>query len=203
MKVIMRYPKDHKETTRRRIVGSAAQTLRRDGIVASGVIGLMADAGLTQGGFYTHFASKDALVDEALQLAMVETRRKFSRLVADARAEGRSAIIALIDGYLSERHLEAPGMGCLLSSLGAELARQPEPIRRTAERAMNELIELIASEVPAPYQGRAGAILGLLSGTLQLARLGGTRNDQRALLDQGRSAAYVLAGVEMRNAAAA
>jgi TetR/AcrR family transcriptional regulator, transcriptional repressor for nem operon len=194
MEIIMRYAKDHKEATRRRIIESASRTFRRDGIVASGVVGLMSEAGLTQGGFYTHFASKDVLVDEALHDAMTGTRRWFAQAAADARAAGKSPIGSLIDRYLSEKHLDMVDSGCAFSALGPELSRQSDASRRTAQRGLADLVDVLATELPPERREYAAPLFALLSGTLQFARLAGTRADAVALLEGGRRAAHELTG---------
>ena len=128
----MRYAKDHREKTRRRIVETASRALRRNGIGASGVVGLMSEAGLTQGGFYTHFASKDALVGEAIDHAQKNARRWLAGVAAAAREKQGDPVSAVIDAYLSVAHLDAAGGGCTLAALGSEIGHQSDAIRRSA-----------------------------------------------------------------------
>ncbi|PZQ58226.1 MAG: TetR/AcrR family transcriptional regulator [Sphingomonas taxi] len=190
----MRYAKDHREKTRRRIVETASRALRRNGIGASGVVGLMSEAGLTQGGFYTHFASKDALVGEAIDHAQKNARRWLAGVAAAAREKQGDPVSAVIDAYLSVAHLDAAGGGCTLAALGSEIGHQSDAIRRSAFSGMADIIELLAEQMPAERRHLASAFYGLLAGTLQLARLAPTREEQEAVLEAGRRAARDITG---------
>ena len=91
----MRYRKEHKAETRKRVVDAAARRLRRDGIAATGVVDLMADAGLTHGGFYAHFPSKDSLVREALLSSWAQNRNDLQREIDNAQARKRDPLDGL------------------------------------------------------------------------------------------------------------
>lgn len=189
----MRYAKDHREKTRRRIVETASRVLRRNGIAASGVIGLMNEAGLTQGGFYTHFASKDALVGEAIDHAQKKARRWLAGVAAAAREKDGDPLDDVINAYLSMAHVNAAGGGCTLAALGSEIGHQSDDIRRSAFSGMTDIIDVLAEQMPAERRYLASAIYGLLAGTLQLARLAPTRDEQETLLESGRRAAREIA----------
>jgi AcrR family transcriptional regulator len=171
----MRYAADQKEQTRARMVETAARVLRRDGIAAAGVATLMAEAGLTNGAFYAHFASKEALVAEAIVAALAESNARFVRAIDEA-APGREldAVIAL---YLDQRHVDHPELGCAVAALGPELARRPAETRAAVDAAIGKLVTTIAGALPpgrpAAQRDRldvARAVFASLAGTIQLAR---------------------------------
>ena len=117
----MRYPDGHKEEVRARIIHAASKALRRYGLEGVSIPDLMKRVGLTHGGFYTHFKSRDALVAEAVSAAAQETAEGvFSGSLSLAEAVGR---------YLSLGHLENPAAGCVLAALGADGVRQPKRVR--------------------------------------------------------------------------
>ena len=117
----MRYSPDHKEKTRARILESAATVFRRQGYHATGVDKVMEEAGLTAGGFYAHFASKDALLAEALEHYATKNTGKFEGGQKDA--SDREQVKAIVDRYLTASHRRHPERGCPLPSLAAEVAR--------------------------------------------------------------------------------
>src|SRR6266702_2212272 len=102
-----RYGNEHKEETRRRIIESAGRRLKRDGIDGSGIAALMADAGLTNGAFYAHFASKEDLVATAVADQLREQRESLS-----AVAPGRAGVEQLVRAYLSSEHRDHREAGC-------------------------------------------------------------------------------------------
>src|SRR5471032_858819 len=113
----MRYAKGHKEATRKQIARIASGRFRRDGVEAVGVASLMADAGLTHGGFYSHFASKEALVREANADALGKSR------AALARAAARDGVEGIIRVYMRPSHRDAPERGCAFAALTSDIAR--------------------------------------------------------------------------------
>jgi TetR/AcrR family transcriptional repressor of nem operon len=190
----VRYTTDHKEHTRQKIVATASGLFRKDGVVATGVVGLMKHAGLTQGGFYAHFESKEALVREAAAAAVLETAAGL-RQVADRAGSGPEALRAVIEAYLSERHVDGAERGCCIAAIGGELAREPEATRKALFEASRQTIALISNNLPpgrAQRHGLATAVFGLLSGTLQLARLCVDAKERDAILMEGRQAAFRL-----------
>lgn len=167
----MRYDAQHKQLTRTRMVATAARVLRRDGIAASGVATLMAEAGLTNGAFYAHFESKEALVAEAVVAALAETTAVMARRI-EAAAPGH-ALDAVIDHYLDPRHVDHPDKGCAVAALGTELARRPDATREAVDAAIGRLLATIATALPDDHPDRllaAEAIFASLVGTIQLAR---------------------------------
>ena len=190
----MRYQADHKEKTRKQIVAAAGELFRRDGVVATGVVGLMKGAGLTQGGFYAHFESKEALVREAMVAALLETGQGIARIVPPD-ASPREALTVIFDAYLSLRHLRHPERGCAFAAAGGELARESPATRDALMAATRPFAELIERYLPPGRpdpQGLARTIFGLLLGTVQLARLTTDPAEAAAILDNGKAAALQL-----------
>src|SRR5262245_3459340 len=169
----MRYPAEHKVSTRRRIVRGAAAALRARGLAGVGVADLMREAGLTHGGFYAHFASKDALVAEAIDSAAEQSVRSLRRVVKQAGT--CSALEAIVGAYLSAAHRDGPERGCAIATLGAELAREPPAARRALSVQIEGLLRLLAAHVPdrrgVSRRRQAMAILSSLVGALMLSRV--------------------------------
>lgn len=162
----MRYPADHKAKTRTRILDAAARLFRRRGYHASGVDAVMNEAGLTPGGFYTHFGSKEALLAGALEHAACTMADR-----VDASLDGlsgRAWAEAFIAYYLSESHRKAVEDGCPLAALASEVAHAGEPVRRTFESLLLRLSDRLADGGLDP--GRALAVVVLCIGGLGLAR---------------------------------
>ncbi|WP_315832413.1 TetR/AcrR family transcriptional regulator [Bradyrhizobium prioriisuperbiae] len=184
----MRYEKGHKDTTRKHIIDVAARRFRNDGVAAAGLAGIMTDAGLTNGAFYTHFSSKDDLVCETLTAALDKMRQ---RILA---AEGDGAI----RDYLSTRHRDHPETGCPTSALVAEIARLPRKTRAIYTERVAKLFELMASRFAEGSEQerrrRAMALYGLMIGTLQLARAVCDKKLSDEILENGLQTALAIAG---------
>ena len=131
-----------KEVTHERIVGAAARAIRRSGYDGTGVADIMNEAGLTHGGFYAHFPSRDAMLTEAADRAGAESVA-FLEGVAEA-APPQKALRALIRYYLSEEHVAGVETGCPVAALGSEMRRQAPKVRRAATRRIKDLIDLVA-----------------------------------------------------------
>src|SRR5499426_1133141 len=117
-------PTSRKAETRERIVRAAARAIRKRGYEGVAVAEVMKDAGLTHGGFYAHFESRDALLAAAAEQAGAESNERLSRAIASAKPG--EELTALVDTYLSERHVTAPeeGLGCAIAAAGSEVPRQ-------------------------------------------------------------------------------
>jgi AcrR family transcriptional regulator len=178
-----------RETTHERIVEVAARALRRNGYAGVGVADVMKQAGLTHGGFYAHFPSRDALLAEALEQAGRDSTALMSRRISQRQARGQSALRALVESYLSETHLRGVEAGCVVAALGSEMHRQtPELLEPSAERVRG-LIAMVQQALPEPgTPEQAMVITSTLVGTLQLARTLGDNAQGRALLVAARSA---------------
>src|SRR6476620_9203778 len=130
--------------TRERIVTAAAAEFRQHGIAATGLSDLMAAAGLTHGGFYRHFESKDQLVAEACDAAVRSMVDTFA--AAAAGKSPRSRLKAAAAAYLSTKHRDDPAHGCPLAALGSEIARCGEGVRSAATDGFLRLVEIIAAQ---------------------------------------------------------
>lgn len=153
-----------------RIVQVAAARFRENGVNASGVADLMRDAGLTHGGFYRHFASRDALVSEAIERALHEGAR-----AVDALANSEEAsLTALVDAYLSEAHRDDLATSCAVTTLAADVARSSEPARSAYTRQVGIYLELLTKLTGGgkqrPSRRRAIAMLSTLVGAVSVAR---------------------------------
>ncbi|SFU37886.1 TetR/AcrR family transcriptional regulator [Pseudoduganella namucuonensis] len=161
-----------KEATRERILEVAARAIRRSGYGGTGVADIMKEAGLTHGGFYAHFDSRDALLAEAGDRAGAETVARGARLAA--AAPPGQALQAIMHAYLSPQHIEAIETGCPFSALCSEMPRQAPEVRRAATIHIKEMIDLIARQLPDWGQPRAHeqamALLCALIGTTMVAR---------------------------------
>lgn len=163
----MRYEKGRKDASRRRIMEVAAERFRNEGIAASGLAGIMSDAGLTNGAFYPHFQSKAELVRESLTSALDDQ----SKQLQDAFAAG--GLEAVLAAYLSAEHRDNPGSGCVSAALLPELARQPAETRSLFASRVLAMVQQVASSLPPQVQDPEDVALALyatLIGTLQLAR---------------------------------
>jgi TetR/AcrR family transcriptional repressor of nem operon len=138
----MRHSKAEKAKTHERIVAIASKRFREEGLAGIGIADLMKDAGLTVGGFYKHFNSRDALVAEAVGSALELWKRQ-----VDAAASGGLPVTyeSLVDEYLSEAHRNHPGTGCAVSALAGDLARADRRTRALVSRKVRDNIELLAS----------------------------------------------------------
>ena len=140
-----RYQKGHREQTRARIVASASHMLRAAGIDGVAIPTLMKEVGLTHGGFYAHFPSKDALVAEACAAGLTEVA---TELVAIGAAAPQGAgLHAMLDWYLRAEHRDDPASGCVLPTLAGEIAREPPEVRHPFTTALVTLCDQLASFV--------------------------------------------------------
>ena len=142
----MRYSPEHKARNREKILSMAARSIRENGGDSSGIGTVMKKAGLTKGGFYRHFASKDDLFVEAVARAFDEMGS--GMLEAAKLAPEGQALRAIIERYLSTGHANSPGMGCVLAALGPELARKPLSVRRRIEAVREAYRERLLPFVP-------------------------------------------------------
>jgi AcrR family transcriptional regulator len=161
-----------KEETHERIVEVAARAIRRTGYSGTGVAEIMKEAGLTHGGFYAHFESRDALLAEAGDRAGAESVA-LAASVAAAAPPGL-ALQAMMQAYLSPQHIAAIETGCPVSALGSEMPRQAPEVRRAATIHIKEMIDLFARQLPDWGQPQAheqamALVCGLI-GTTMVAR---------------------------------
>jgi TetR/AcrR family transcriptional repressor of nem operon len=141
-----RATQSRKEATHERIVETAARAIRRSGYGGTGVAEIMKEAGLTHGGFYAHFDSREGMLAEAADRAGADTVAFLTRVAAAAPAQ--RALEAMLRSYLSKEHVESAETGCAVAALGSETPRQGSKIRRAATRRIKEMIDLVARMSP-------------------------------------------------------
>ena len=189
----MRYSRDHKSGTRRRIVDAASRAFRRRGASGVSVSQVMAEAGLTVGGFYRHFGSKDELFREALEEAMGETIELLQRTGGGPGLEGDEWVRRAAGIYLTPAHRDMQERGCPLPALTAEVGRRGDEARRSFAESFQVLADAVAARIdPENREAARVRALGLLStlvGGLLLARGVGDGRLSQEILDAGREAA--------------
>jgi len=141
-------PPGRKELSHERIVDAAARAIRRAGFSGVGVADIMKEAGLTHGGFYAHFASRNALLAQALERAGRDSAARLEKSAALRQARGDSAFRALVEGYLSDRHLGSTESGCPVAALASEMPRQASEVRDAAARRVRSLVARVQSTLP-------------------------------------------------------
>ncbi|TFV76429.1 TetR/AcrR family transcriptional regulator [Bradyrhizobium frederickii] len=187
----MRYSREHKQETHDRIVKKASVRLREKGAHGIGVADLMKEAGLTHGGFYAHFDSREALVIEAFGYAMDRSMEHWRKITDEVSPEKRLVLIA--EAYLSALHRDNPGHGCSIPALGAEIARESPKARKAFAGKLDEMIEQLADYIPnlprKAARKQAIATLATMAGTMLLARVAGSSELSDEVLKAGRDSA--------------
>src|SRR6476619_6891088 len=128
-----------KEATHERIVETAARAIRRSGYGGAGVAEIMKEAGLTHGGFYAHFDSREGMLAEAADRAGADGMEVMGRVAA--AAPPKQALKAMLRAYLSKEHVEGAETGCAVAALGSEMPRQAPKVRRAAKRRIKGMID--------------------------------------------------------------
>ena len=186
----MRYSKEHKQETHARIVRKASVRLREKGAHGIGVADLMKEAGLTHGGFYAHFDSREALLIEAFAFAMDRSMEYWRKATAETSPEKRLAMI--VDSYLTASHRDDPGRGCAVPTLGAEIARESPKARKAFAAKLEQMIDMIAEQLidlpPKAARKQAAVTLATMMGTLVLSRIAGNGEFSDDILSAGREA---------------
>jgi len=186
----MRYSKEHKLETHARIVKKASVRLREKGAHGIGVADLMKEAGLTHGGFYAHFDSREALVIEAFAYAMDRGTERWRKLAEATPPEKRLATI--VGSYLTPLHRDDPGNGCAIPTLGAEIARESPKTRKAFAAKLEQMIEMFAEQLPdvprKVARKQAMAAVATMMGTIVLARVASSGELSDEILGAGREA---------------
>ena len=170
----MRVSRAEKERSRARIVDSASRLLRERGIEGASVADVMSDAGLTHGGFYRHFATKDELVRAALDSAFRQVADRLDR--ADSPSDGEAQARHLMEferSYLSDAHVAAAGYGCPVAALAGDVSRAGEEVRGTFGQGVRRVVSGMAnllSGTRAQRQTRAWRQLAMMAGAVAIAR---------------------------------
>jgi TetR/AcrR family transcriptional regulator, transcriptional repressor for nem operon len=186
----MRYSREHKLETHARIVKKASVRLREKGAHGIGVADLMKEAGLTHGGFYAHFDSREALVIEAFGYAMDRAIERWRKVAEQTPADKRFSTI--VESYLTPAHRDDPGNGCTVPTLGAEIARESPKTRRAFAAKLEQMIDMMADQIPdiprKAARKQATAALATMMGSMVMSRIAGTGEFSDEILAAGREA---------------
>jgi TetR/AcrR family transcriptional repressor of nem operon len=183
----MRNTIERKAETRQRILEAASALFRQHGVDAVGVDAIMRAAGLTHGGFYGHFASKEALVGEVVATSLARAASRWERTVAEA---GEGALNRIVAAYLDPAHVAEVERGCMLTTIGPEVSRRPgqRPAASGSVRRMAAALEQAISACKGSPSGRDRALTALstMVGAVVLARLADDPAEAEAVLDSAR-----------------
>ncbi|UYO92499.1 TetR/AcrR family transcriptional regulator [Pollutimonas sp. M17] len=178
-----------KEATHKRIVEVAARAIRRGGYGGVGVADIMKEAGLTHGGFYAHFPSRDAMLAEAVQYAGRQVLQIYAERTEELRKQGASPFRALVESYLSERHLEGLENGCPVAALASDMPRQVPEVQAASRERVHIMFSVVRQVLPEHVDpDQAAVIASTLVGTLSLARALGGGPESKTLLASSRAA---------------
>jgi TetR/AcrR family transcriptional regulator, transcriptional repressor for nem operon len=185
----MRYSLEHKAQNHENILAVAARSFREHGADSSGIGTVMKKVGLTKGGFYRHFKSKDDLFVEAVARALDETGRAMVE-VAKSAPEGQ-ALRAIIERYLSAGHANSPGTGCVRAALGPELSRKPVAVRRRIEALLEgyreRLLPFMSGETQEEKRAKIRLLFSSMAGVLMMARVISTPERREQTLMEARN----------------
>jgi TetR/AcrR family transcriptional repressor of nem operon len=181
----MRRSREQKRQAHEQILRAAARAFRAGGVERVGIAALMGDAGLTHGGFYAHFASKDELVGEAASYGLAQSAREFFDAAAQAASD--NPLREILRRYISRQHRDGPGEGCVIPTLGGEIAREPPDVRHAFSEGLEGYLTQLAEYAPgASAEARHDNALVLLSGMVGAVLLSRVLDDaalsDRALL---------------------
>jgi TetR/AcrR family transcriptional repressor of nem operon len=169
----MRKSTQEAAVTRQRIIKAAAAAFRKNGIAGTGLSDLMASAGLTHGGFYRHFDSKDQIVAEAFTAAAESLAEQLA--ASASRKSAQRGLKTIVEKYLSAAHRDEPADGCPVAALGSEIARGDERTRAAATRALLKFVEIIASQFdktrPDVARRRAWIAAATMIGAVTISRI--------------------------------
>jgi TetR/AcrR family transcriptional regulator, transcriptional repressor for nem operon len=197
----MRYDAEHKARTRERVLKEAVQAIRADGPDKLGVADVMKRAGLTHGGFYAHFPSRDALILAAVEEMFASVRGAFDRRAADLPPA--EALHTYVRFYLSRAHRDARDQGCPLPILSGDLPRMEGPVRERFAEGVGRLTRALAAELEALGRADADAVAGSalmeMIGAVSVARAMGPTPQSDALLANSRAAVLARLGIGDRS----
>src|ERR1700704_3675230 len=180
----MKVSREQAAANRERIVEVAGKLFRENGFDGIGVTDLMKAAGLTHGGFYGHFRSKDDLAAEACSRTMARASERWATLARTSPGDARAEIVKQ---YLNESHCDGPGKGCLLAALGSDAGRQGRAIRRAFKEGLGSLVDILAKLAPGRSSARkrkqALADMAQMVGAMVLARAVDDRTLAKEILD--------------------
>jgi TetR/AcrR family transcriptional regulator, transcriptional repressor for nem operon len=196
-RAVVRYRKEHKQATRRRIIETAGRRFKRDGIDGSGIATLMADAGLTNGAFYAHFASKEDLVATAVADQLREQRASVSAQTPDL-----AGLEQYVRAYLSVAHRDNPDDGCPSAALLDEIGRCMDATKQAYTDGLLAMVDDIAARLapddPPSARAKTLSVFAMMVGTLQLSRALADPQLANEVLEQGIHNALALLGAEQQ-----
>ena len=196
----MRYGESHKQETRVKVVRAAAAAVRAKGPDGVGVAEIMAEVGLTHGGFYAHFPSKEALVAAAVEEAFAQSRRRLARMAEDM-SPGQ-ALGAFVDAYVSAEHRSNPQRGCPISTLANDLPRQGPAVRAAFDAGVAGVIARLESWLldpdPAVRRSLASSLIAEMAGAVALSRAVSDEDLAEQLLEASRARIKQRTGLEGR-----
>jgi len=166
----MGYSQAQKAESRQRVLENASRQIRENGIEALGVADCMRRAGLTHGAFYGHFASRDALIVEALEYALTQSRARIAARDNDAGKRSETPLQSIAEAFLDERHVNDPGTGCALCALAGEARHANADVRALLTRYLNELTARVAKAALRGGEKSALGIVATIVGAITLAR---------------------------------
>ena len=182
----MKVTREQAAQNRQRILDVAAQLFRERGFEGIGVADLMKEAGLTHGGFYGHFSSKDDLIAQASARELTRSLGQWSTFAERASDDPLSAVA---DAYLTRSHRDNPGTGCVLAALGPDVSRQGPAVRRAVTDYVRSVVDLFVKLVPgkskAARRQKAISTYATLVGAMVLARAVDDRALSQEILDAG------------------
>lgn len=197
----MRYDKAHKEKTRRRVLQAAAKAIRLEGPHRVGVAAVMAKAGLTHGGFYAHFESKDDLIASAIEQMFDELVERLERTVREQPPD--KGLRAFIEHYLSIAHRDAVATGCPIPVLAPELRRIGRPARQRFSDGVTRITELVAAQLQALGRAEpetdASSMMAELVGALSLSRAESDPQRSEMILEGSRRALLSRLGLDRQS----
>ena len=193
----MRYSDSHKQETRQKVVKAAAAAVRAKGPDGVGVAEIMAEAGLTHGGFYAHFPNKEALVAAAIEEAFGQSRRRFARMTEGMSSD--EALTTFVDAYVSVDHRNNPQRGCPISTLSNDLPRQGPLVRAAFDAGVANLIGRLEGwlpeQDPSARRSLASSMMAEMAGAVALARAVADEAMAENLLEASRARIKARAGL--------
>jgi TetR/AcrR family transcriptional regulator, transcriptional repressor for nem operon len=184
----MRYPVQQKAETKAKILSAASRMFRERGAESNGIGSVMKEIGFTKGGFYRHFKNRNQLYVEAVEKAFLEMGDDM--IDAAKSAEKGRGLEAMIRRYLSMEHLNSPAIGCVLSTLGSDIARQPVAVRRQINRSLQAYRDRLSPYMPGKTPEEKTAAFSMLypsmMGVLIIARVLADPGAQEKMLANAR-----------------
>lgn len=176
----MRYPAQHKEETRRRLVESSAALAKTEGFGTTGVDALMSAVGLSGGAFYSHFASKSDLLNAIVQSEIENS----SEMLAGDETAAPDHVEKCLRRYLSSSHAANPDTGCVIPALGAEIARADPAVRETIEKGLKKVQKSWGERLGDDDAG--WALISQCVGAILLSRIVASERTRQEILGANR-----------------